>query len=428
MHVEKNQISKTELTLTITVSAEELAEVKQDVLKRLAKTVKAPGFREGKVPAQVAEKHLDPTAFQTEFLDEAMTRFYANATLSEKIRPVTQPKVNVKKFVPFTALEYEVTTSIVGDINLGEYKGLKVTVAERKVTDDDLKSVIENLRERIAQKNEVKRAAKAGDEATIDFEGKDTKGKAIKGADGKDYPLVLGSNAFIPGFEDNVVGMKPGEKKDFTLTFPKEYGVKALASKKVTFTVTLKKLSELKKPDVNDEFAASVGPFKTVSELEEDIKKQLQLEADQENLRALQNELVNKVVESSSVDLPDELVDQQLNFELEDLRRNLTYRGQTYQEFLEFEGTTDEAYKEEILRPRALNQVKTAFVLTEIAEKENIEVTPEELEVQIQMLKAQYTDQAMQGELDKSEARRDIAGRLLSQKVVNFIVSEAQSK
>lgn len=425
MHVQKTTNNPTEVTLTITAAPEDLEPIKQLVLKKLAKNVKIPGFRGGKVPPQLVEKHVDQATLQTEFLDEAMTQLYARATEQENVRPVTQPKVDVKKFVPFTVLEYEVTTGVFGPVKLGKYTGLTTSVKVKKVTAKDVENVLDTLQTRMSERKEVDRAANTDDEAVIDFKGADQKGEPISGADGTDYPLILGSNSFIPGFEDNIIGMKPGQEKSFTLSFPKDYGVKALASKKVTFSVTLKKINELAKPKVDDELASKVGPFKTVQELKDDIKKQLEHEASHENQRAIQNDLLTQVVEASEVELPQAVVDQQVVYETDELRRNLTYRGQTYKEFLESEDTTEEKYKTEVIEPRARQQVKTGVILSEIAEIEKIDVTPEELEQQMQALKAQYKDPGMQDELEKPESRRDIAGRILSQKVVNYIVDNA---
>ena len=425
MHVQKTNNSETEITLTITATAEDLEPIKLKVLKVLARNVKVAGFRAGKVPLLVAEKNIDPTSLQTEFLDEAMTQLYAKATEIENVRPLTQPKVNVKKFVPFSTLEYEVITSILGPVKLGKYKGLKSDVSAKKVLETDIKNVIDNLLSRMSQRIAVERPSKTGDEVIIDFKAKDSKDEPISGGDGNDYPLILGSNAFIPGFEDNVSGMKAGEEKTFEVTFPKEYGVKALAGKKATFSVNVKTVNEMTKPEFNDEFAGTVGPFKTLKELETDIKTQLSHEAEQEALRIKQNDLVGQFVDDSKVAIPEVLIEQQIHFEMEDLRRNLSYRGQTYQEFLEAENTTEEKHKEDVLVPRATMQVKTAILLSEVAEVEGINVTPEELEIQMQVLKGQYTDLSMQEELEKDDARRDIASRILSQKVVSFIVEQS---
>jgi len=427
MHVEKTHVKSTEIKIIITASEVELEPIKNSTLKRLAKNIKVAGFREGKVPLQIAEKHLEPNTYQAEFLDEALTTLYAEATTQEKIRPTSSPEVNILKFVPFTELEFEVTTEVIGEIKLGSYKGLKLKVEKKKVTAKDISEVLDRVALQMSERKEVDRAAKSGDEVHMDFRGVDSKGEPINGADGKDYPLILGSNSFIPGFEDNMIGMKSGDEKSFELTFPKDYGVKALASKKVTFTVNAKKINEMVVPKIDDELAQKVGPFKTVDDLKKDISKQLEFEAEQGFVRDQQNEAVRMLSESSTVELPDQLVEQQVVFETDELRRNLTYRGQTYQEFLEAEGKSEDEYKKEVIAPRASEQLKISILLSEIAEKEGLSITAEELQAQLQALRAEYSDPSMQQQLDKPENQRDIASRMLSQKVVNFMV-ENQAK
>ncbi len=422
MNVKRTNKSETEVTLAITATETDLNSIKQHVLKRLAGEIKMQGFRKGTAPLALVEKNIDQNLLQTEFLDEAMTHLYSTAAQEEKLRPVTRPDVQIKKFVPFTELEFDVTTSVVGDVKLPNYKTIKVEKAKISVVAKDVEEVVKSLQTRMAERKEVERAAKNGDQVVIDFAGKDDKGEAVSGADGKDYPLVLGSNAFIPGFEDNLVGLKSGEQKTFTVTFPKDYGVAALASKDVTFAVTVKTVSEMIEAKIDDEFAAKVGPFKTVAELKSDIKKQLTAEREAEANKAHQNELVKKIADKTTIALPEALIDQQVVYNIDETRRNLTYRGQIYEEFLKAEGMSEEEYKTTILRPQAEQQLKTSIMLSEIAEKEKLSVTPEELEIRIQLLKGQYAqDQLMQAELDKPENRQDIASRMLTEKVLELL-------
>ncbi len=426
MHVKRVKETPTELTINISATAEDLEPIKQQVLKVLAKKVKAPGFREGKVPAQVAEKYIDTETMTTNFLDEAMTQLYAKATESEGIRPVTQPKVDLKKYVPYSTLEYEVTTGVIGPVSLGNYKGLKATAKAKKITDSDVTKVLDSLRDRLAERKPADRPAKKGDEVVIDFKGTDAKDEPISGADGKDYPLILGSDSFIPGFEDNIVGMKAGDSKTFDITFPGEYGVSALAGKKAKFSIDVKTVNEMIKPELNDDIAPKVGPFKTLDELKKDIRTQVEHESQQEFVRAQQNELIDQVYKNSKVEVPEQLVEQQMVYETDNLRQNLAYRGQTYEEFLESEGKTDDEYKKEVIRPNAERQVKTGIYLSEIASSEGLTVNNEELDAQMQALNAQYTDAQMREQLAKPEARQDIASRILAQKVVDFIASQAK--
>jgi len=202
MQVSRKDPSETSVQLILTADAKLLDAAKQEALKHVAKNLKLQGFREGKAPMSLVEKSADPATLQSEFLDIAMNRMYGAALDEEKLRPVAQPKVTVKKFVPFTELELDVEVEVIGKIKLADYKNVKVEKPAVKITAKEVDEVLESLRTREAEKKEVKRAAKDGDEITIDFKGTDSKtGDDIQGADGKAYPLVLGSNTFIPGFE-----------------------------------------------------------------------------------------------------------------------------------------------------------------------------------------------------------------------------------
>ncbi len=428
MQVSKKNLSDTKVQLVLVADAEQLKTVKQETLEHLAHEVKLPGFRQGKAPLSLVEKNVNPATLHTEFLDRAMNLLYINALQQENMRPVAQPEVKIIKFVPFDVLEIETTVEVVGEIKLPDYKKIKLAKKEVKVTAKDVTEVIKQLTQREAEKQDVDRAAKDGDQTVIDFKGVDTKTKeAIAGADGKDYPLVLGSNTFIPGFEENLIGMKPGEEKTFTITFPKDYGVQALQSRKVDFTVTVQKVQEVVEPKVDDAFAAKVGPFKNVDELKADIKKQLETEKDYQNDREYTDELLTKITNDAKVAIPDVLIDEQLDRLVLDQKQNAMYRGQTWNEYLESEGQTEEELKTK-LRPDAELRVKAGLVLGEIAEQEGVEVTPEELEIRMQLLSAQYPDEKMQAELKKPETRREIASRMVSEKTVEKLVGYAAAE
>jgi len=428
MQVHKTQTSPTTVKLTITADTGLLDEVHTRVLKRLARNVRIQGFRPGKAPLSLVEKNINQNTLQQEFIDDALNRMYSQALVEEKIRPVAQPNVTVKKFVPFTTLEFEAEVESIGDVKLPDYTKIKLEKKKVEVGAKDVDDVIENLRVRLSEKKDVDRAAKDGDEVWIDFMGRDAKtDESIKGGDGKDYPLVLGSNTFIPGFEPNLVGVKPGEDKEFTLTFPKDYGVQALQGRKVTFKVHVKKVQEVTKPKVDDEFAAKVGPFKTAAELKSDIKKQVTAEREQQNDRDYESELLSKIAEKADVAVPKALVDEEIMRLEREERQNIAYRGQTWQEHLDEEGVSEEEHREKN-RAGAEMRVKAGLVLAEIAEKEQVEVSPEELKTRIQLLKGQYTDPAMQAELDKPENQREIASRIMSEKTIDKLVNLAQTK
>src|SRR5882757_5396057 len=221
MQISKKIISPTQVSFQVSADADELASTKQTVLKSLSRNLKLQGFRAGKAPMSLVEKNVEQSVLQTEFLDQLMNNLWNQLLSQEAIRPVSQPKVNLTKFVPFTTVEAEYEVTVVGDMKLPDYKKFRLAKPAAKVNAKGVDEVLQNLRGRAAEKTEVKRAAKDDDEVTIDFAGKDAKtGEAISGTDGKNYSLVLGSNTFIPGFEPELVGLKAGDDKTFTITFP----------------------------------------------------------------------------------------------------------------------------------------------------------------------------------------------------------------
>ncbi len=415
---------KTDTNVVLELGADqaEMDKYKAKVLQKLQKQVKLAGFRNGKAPLELVEKSVDQTALQNEFLDEAMTALYTAAARSEKLRPLAPPQVSLKKFVPFTALEFEADVNVVGKITLpSNYLETKIAKTAAKVTDKDVTAVIENLRTRAAVKNDVDRASKEGDQLWIDFDGFDQKGVAIERADGREYPLVLGSNTFIPGFEPELVGKKAGDKTEFTLTFPKDYGVSSLKGKKVTFKVTVNKVQEIVKPKIDDAYASTLGPFKTLDQLKEDIRKQLLVDKEDAARREHEAAVVHAIVDKSKVAIPEELIIEQMEVLVNEVRQNAIQRGQTYDELLLNEGKTDEQYKKDTLRPEAVDRVKAGLVLSEIAEQQKITVETEELDARINSLKSQYNDDKMRLELDKPDNQRDIANRILSEKTIKLL-------
>ncbi len=418
MQVTSKNLTDTNIQLTIVADSELLNSAKQETMRKLAQDVKMQGFRPGKAPLNLVEKQLNPQLLQTEFLERAVNHLYAAAAEDQRLRPVAPPKVKIVKFVPFDTLEIEAEVEVVGKVTLPDYKKIKLSPEKVSITSKDVEAVINQLKTREAEKKDVKRAAKNGDQVIISFKGADAKTKEpISGAEGKDYPLLLGSNSFIPGFEDNMLGLKAGEEKTFTLTFPGDYGVKALQNRKITFNVTVAKVQEVVEPKVDDSFAAKAGPFKTVAELKEDIKKQLTAEQEYRAEQKFADDLILKITEKTKVAIPAALIDEQVERLEQDERQNLMYRGQTWQEFLAAQNLTEEEYRKG-LRPKAELRVKAGLVLSEIAEAEQIIITPEEFEVQMQQLSSRYNDPGMQAELNKPENRREIISRMLTEKTV----------
>jgi trigger factor len=423
MRVTREDKSPTKVLLKVEADAADLEPIRKHVLSHF-KNVKVPGFRAGKAPAGMIEQSVNQQQLLDEFMEHALNELYRRAVDMENLKPIATDNVQLKKFVPYSQLEFEAETEVIGSVRLPNYKTIKVPKKTAEVTAKDVNDVVKSLQQRLAERQMVERPAKDGDELIIDFKGVDEAKKPVAGAEGNDYPLVLGSKTFIPGFEENLVGLKPGESNDFQVTFPGDYGVAALQSKKVTFSVRVKSVSELQEPKADDSMAAKAGPFKSLVELKADIKKQLKAEKEAQAKTDQQNTLMAKIAEKTQVDVPQKLVQDEIARMEEQEKQNLAYRGQTWQEHLDSEGVSEEEHRERN-QPEAMQRVKVGLILSEIADKENLQVTPEELEIRMQVLRGQYQDPQMQAEFNKPENIKDIEARLLTEKTIDRLTSYA---
>ena len=415
--------SDTRVKVTITAGRAELEAAEQVALKRLAKKVKVNGFRQGHVPLEVAKKHVDSNTLAQETLDAALNRAVAEAFLSNNLQVLDRPEVELKKFVPGQELEFTAEADVLPEIKLGDYKKLKAKKAAVKVDKKEIDEVIQRLQKGLAEKKEVKRAAKLGDEAIIDFVGKKD-GEAFKGGTGKDYPLVLGSNSFIPGFEDALVGLKAGGKKDVELTFPKDYHAKDLAGQKVVFEVTVKKVNQVELPELDDKFAAKAGPFTSMEDLRKDIEAEITAQAERKAADDLKDELIKQLVEKSQVSVPSVLRDDQIRSLEQDLRQNLMYQGRTLEQYFEEKDYSDrDAWVEAEAKTAADDRIKAGLVLSQLSKELKIEASADELAEHINAYKQQYANNSgIAKRFDEPEVQREIANRLITEKTMDKLV------
>lgn len=413
-------LSDTKVILTITLGKDELVAAEHVALNKLAKNMKVPGFRKGKVPASVAAKNVDPNALGQQTLDDALSKAVAEAFTSEEIQALDRPQVEVKKFVPGTELEFTAETEILPKVTLGDYKKLGVKKTVAKAADKDVTDIIERMQKATAERKPTDRAAKEGDEVIIDFVGKKDN-VAFEGGTATDYKLELGSHQFIPGFEEGVVGHKAGEEFDLELEFPKDYNAKELAGAKVTFTTTLKQVNEIVLPKVDDDFAAKAGPFKTVQEFKDDIKREVSAQREREATEKFKDELVAKLVEVSKVPVPEVLAHDQTHSIEQDMVQNLMYQGMSLDMYLESQKLTREKWLETEVRTAAENRVKAGLVLSELSKVEKIEATSDELAEKIRQYQEQYGNRNKE-DFTSPERQRDIANRLLTDKTIDRLV------
>ena len=415
--------SDTRVKVMIAADHAELAAAEQVALKRLAKTAKVNGFRTGHVPLEIVKKHADANALAQETLDAALNRAVAEAFLSNDLQVLARPEVEIKKYVPGELLEFTAEADVLPEVKLGDYKKLKAKKAAVNVDKKEIDEVIQRIQKGLSEKKEVKRAAKIGDETVIDFVGKKD-GEAFHGGTGKDYPLVLGSNSFIPGFEDALVGLKAGDTKDVKLAFPKDYHVKDLAGQDVVFEVTVKKVNSVKLPALDDKFAAKAGSFTSMEDLRSDIKAEIAAQAERRAKDDLKDELVKQLVAKSVVSVPSVLRDDQIRSLEQDLRQNLMYRGRTLEQYFKEKGYADrDAWVKAEANDVADARIKAGLVLAQLSKELKIEATADELAAHINTYKQQYANNSeMAKHFDKPEAQREVANRLITEKTVDKLV------
>lgn len=415
--------SDTRVKVVVAADHAELAAAEQAALKRLAKTVKVNGFRTGHVPLEIVKKHADSNALAQETLDAALNRAVAEAFLNNNLQVLARPEVEIKKYVPGELLEFTAEADVLPEVKLGDYKKLKAKKAAVNVDKKEIDEVIERIQKGLSEKKEVKRAAKIGDETVIDFVGKKD-GEAFQGGTGKDYPLVLGSNSFIPGFEDALVGLKAGDTKDVKLAFPKDYHAKDLAGQDVVFEVTVKKVNSVKLPALDDKFAAKAGPFTSMEDLRKDIKAEITAQAERRAKDDLKDELVKQLVAKSTVSVPSVLRDDQIRSLEQDLRQNLMYRGRTLEQYFEEKGYADrDAWVKAEANDAADARIKAGLVLAQLSKELKIEATADELAAHINAYKQQYANNPkMAKHFDKPEAQREVANRLITEKTIDKLV------
>ncbi len=417
---------ETQAVFTVTLDEADIKTARAHTLDELRGKVRASGFRPGKAPDYIVERELGAGYVQGEVVEHAVRDSYADAVRELELPVIAPPSVEVSKFVPYTELEYNVTVDTMPKVKLGDYKAIRV---ERKPVAIDpamVDATVEDLRRREAARIDSDGPAKLSDEVNFDFEGtKD--GQPVPGAAAKGHTLQLGSGQFIPGFEDELVGMKKGDEKTFTVTFPAEYHEPSLAGQPVQFKVKVNAITELVLPELNDEFVERVSPFKSVDELRDDIAQRRAAEAQQQAARAFEQEVIDQAVSRSEYSVPKSLMQQQLDRLKGEMTQNLAYSGLDLDKYLQMRGQTQEELEAE-LEPEAKKRVGLAMVLTEVAREEEITVSADELDAEVDRLKSEYKDARTQAELDNPETREEIYNHLMASRVIARLSEYAEGQ
>ena len=409
MEYSQQKLSKSKVEIAFSVEKEEWNNYIQLAYNKNKFKYSVEGFRKGKVPMSVLVNRYGKEFFYEEALDEAMDKCYVEVLEKEKLDVVARPEVDVKE-IGEEGVKFVITVAVKPEFELGQYKGLGIEKESVEVTDEELQGEIDKELASRARMIEKETPAEKGDTVIIDYSGS-VDGVKFDGGTAEKQPLELGSNTFIPGFEDQVIGMAKEETKDINVTFPEEYGEKSLAGKAAVFTVTVHEIQTKELPVLDDEFVKDVDDeLNTVDEWKEKLKAKILDRKAAAADRKLENDIVDKIVANTEIDIPDALIEEELDYRIQDLERNMASYGLKMADYLKYTGSTVEKIKEE-QRDEAVRNVKIRLILEEICKKENITVEAEEVKEKLDGIpQEQY-----------KEALNYFANQLLTDKLLTFL-------
>ncbi len=419
-NVEK--LEKSRVAVTVEVGAEEFEAAVAKAYAKARGKLSIPGFRPGKAPRKMIEKLYGAGVFYSDAVDIALPEAYTQAVGSSGLDVIGYPEIEiVDDKIDESGFTFKATVAVYPEVKLGEYKGLSAEKEDVKVSADDIKERLNEMAESNSRLVTVARKAKKGDIADIDFEGFDN-GTAFEGGKGQNYDLELGSGSFVPGFEEQIVGMKAGEEKDIDITFPEDYH-KDLAGKKVVFHVKVNEVKNKELPKLDDDFAKDVSEYDTLKELKDSIKREITGQREQAAKYAFENALLEKVAEGIECDVPDALIDEQCARFLDEFKQRLQSQGIPYDQYCKMTNMDEKKFMEEGKEP-ALRQVRLDLAVNAIIREEKLEVTDEEVE-------KQYADLAEKYSMDIDELKKyldamSVRTQLLRDKVVELVVSSAK--
>ena len=388
-----------------------------------------PGFRKGKAPRKVIETHYGKGVFYSDAIDILFPEVYPAAIDELKIDPIDMPSIDIEEISKDNGLVILVDVEVKPSFELGEYKGVEVEKVDETVNEDVINAKLEEMREKGSRLVSVEREIANGDTANIDFEGFDGD-VAFEGGKGENYDLVIGSGSFIPGFEEQLVGKKAGEEVEVNVTFPEEYHAENLAGKPVVFKVKVNDVKVKELPELNDEFAADTTEFNTLEELRADVRAKAEVDAKEAAKNELRNRVIEKVVENTEVEVPEAMVKNEIENQLMELNYQLQYQGFGMEQFLQMTGKTMEEFKAEFTsnrRDEAIRNVKTSLVIEAIAKAEDVQVSEEEVNAEVQKMAEAYN---MTVEQVKEALRptdlKDMEGQLKIRKTIDLLVDSAK--
>ena len=428
MSLQVENLEKNMAKLTIEVPASEFEKALQSAYNKQKKSISVPGFRKGKVPRQMVEKMYGAEIFYEDAANELIPAAYEEELKNCDLEIVSRPTVDIVQIKKGENFIFTAEVAVKPEVTLGEYKGMEVDKTSTRVTQKEVEAKIKEEAEKNARTVTVEgRPVQDGDEVILDFEGF-VDGEAFEGGKGENYPLTIGSGSFIPGFEEQLVGVEPEKEVEVKVTFPEEYHAEELKGKDAVFKCTVHEIKEKQIPEIDDEFAAEVSEFDTLDEYKADVKAKIKEQKENEGKQKKEDQAVEKAVANATMEIPEAMIDEQVRQMVNEFAQNMQYQGISFEQYCQITGMTLEKIQEE-MRPQAVKRIETRLVLEAVAKAENIEVTEEKLDEEIKKMAESYNMEAdklkeLMGEEEKKQMMEDIA----VQDAVTFLVENAVEK
>ena len=422
----ENTENKNEVKLTFNIEAEKFEEAMKKVYAKTAKYFSIPGFRKGKAPMQLVERQYGSAIFYEDTFNELVPEIYDEAIRENKVEAVSKPNIDIVQMEKGKELIFTATVETKPEVELGKYKGIEIKKIEYTTSDKDIEHELGHMAERNARLITIdNRPVEKDDIVTIDFEGS-IDGVKFEGGKAENHELTIGSNTFIPGFEDQIIGMNIDDEKDVKVKFPDDYFSKDLAGKDAVFKVKLHEIKKKELPKMDDEFAKDVSEFDTLDELKNSIKEKLDTENENKTKYETEEEAIKVVCENTKIDIPNGMIELEIDNMLQNMESRLSYQGLNLNQYLQIMGKTEEEVREEF-KEQAERQVKSRLVLEAIVKAEKIEASPEEVTEKIKDMAKQY-GRKEEELLENVQLKDYISENLKTEKAIDFIVKNAKKK
>lgn len=424
MKATAEKIEKNLVKLTVEVDAKEFDKSIQKAYLKNRKHIMIPGFRKGRAPRKVIEQFYGEALFYEDAANDIIPSTYGDAVDETKIEPVAQPEIDIVQIGNGQNFIYTADVVVKPEVELGEYKGIQIDKVEYTVTDQDIEEQLENMREQNARWISIEGSAvEEGHRVTMDYTGK-IDGEEFEGGSAENASLEIGSGTFIPGFEEQLIGMNIGDSKDINVTFPENYHEEDFQGKEAIFHVELHDIKEKELPELDDEFAKDISEFDTLDEYRADSREKLEKSAKEQAKAEMESSLVQKIVDNANVDIPEEMVDSEIDRTLNELDYTLRYQGLSLEQYLQFTGTSLDDVRAEH-RDQAYNTVKMRLVLEEIAKVEEIQVDDADVEEEFEKMAEQYDRDVEDVKKDFGLSTEALKEHLMPQKTIDFLMDNA---